>query len=147
MILNSGRHTQPDPQSCHVRSLGGRRREPKKINNASRDQNKTEQCDAQVTKPLPTQTQKKTSQRNHHLTQRQVAKACDNNTQTIPNNMVLWQDWQHAGGARDLSVAILAQAFAAPLVLARTAISYSVSITGIGSNHILTTFFQLGRPC
>ena len=25
MILNSGRHTQPDPQSCRVRSLGGRR--------------------------------------------------------------------------------------------------------------------------
>ena len=23
MILNSGRHTQPDPQSCSVRSLGG----------------------------------------------------------------------------------------------------------------------------
>ena len=29
MILNSGRHTQPDPQSCRVRSLGGRRGEPK----------------------------------------------------------------------------------------------------------------------
>ena len=25
MILNSGRHTQPDPHSCRVRSLGGRR--------------------------------------------------------------------------------------------------------------------------
>ena len=25
MILNSGRHTQPDPQSCRVRSLGRRR--------------------------------------------------------------------------------------------------------------------------
>ena len=25
MILNSGQHTQPDPQSCRVRSLGGRR--------------------------------------------------------------------------------------------------------------------------
>ena len=25
MILNSRRHTQPDPQSCRVRSLGGRR--------------------------------------------------------------------------------------------------------------------------
>jgi len=33
---------------------------------------------------------------------RHVAKACDNNTQTIPNNMVLWKDWRHAGGARDL---------------------------------------------
>ena len=29
MILNSGQHTQPDPQSCRVRSLGGRRGEPK----------------------------------------------------------------------------------------------------------------------
>ena len=25
MMLNSGQHTQPDPQSCRVRSLGGRR--------------------------------------------------------------------------------------------------------------------------
>ena len=45
MILNSGRHTQPDPQSCRVRSLGGEGGSPK-TNNASRDQNKTEQCDA-----------------------------------------------------------------------------------------------------
>ena len=44
MILNSGRHTQPDPQSCRVRSLGGRRGGSPKTNNASRDQNKTEQC-------------------------------------------------------------------------------------------------------
>ena len=29
MILNSGRHTQPDPQSCRVRSLGGEGGEPK----------------------------------------------------------------------------------------------------------------------
>ena len=43
MILNSGQHTQPDPQSCRVRSLGGRRGGSPKTNNASRDQNKTEQ--------------------------------------------------------------------------------------------------------
>ena len=58
----SGRHTQPDPQSCRVSSPGGEEGEPK-TNNASRDQNKTEQCDAQSWQddPLPTQTQKKAS--------------------------------------------------------------------------------------
>ena len=40
MTWNSGRHTQPDPQSCRVRSLGGRRGGSPKTNNASRDQNK-----------------------------------------------------------------------------------------------------------
>ena len=63
MILNSGRHTQPDPQSCCVRSLGGAKEGSPKTNNASRDQNKIEQCDAQSWQndPLPTQTQKKAS--------------------------------------------------------------------------------------
>ena len=60
MILNFGRHTQSDLQSCRVRSLGGEGGGPK-TNNASRDQNKAEQCDARSWKndPLPRQTQKR----------------------------------------------------------------------------------------
>ena len=52
MILNSGQHTQPDPQSCRVRSLGGRGGGPK-TNNASRDQNKTEQRKRKHRKSIP----------------------------------------------------------------------------------------------
>ena len=46
-----------------VTTLGGRRGGSPKTNNASKDQNKTEQCDAQCRQndPLPTQTQKKAS--------------------------------------------------------------------------------------
>ena len=36
----SERHTQPDPQSCRVRSLGGRRGEPKNKQRIKKDQNK-----------------------------------------------------------------------------------------------------------
>ena len=50
MILNSGRHAQPDPQSCRVRSLGGAKGGSPKTNNSSRDQNKTEQCDAKASR-------------------------------------------------------------------------------------------------
>ena len=77
-----------------------------KTNNASKDQNKTEQCDAQSWQndPLPTQTQKKASRQQcrSRISTSPAAKACDNNTQTIPNNLVLWQrratcrrGWRH----------------------------------------------------
>ena len=80
MILNSRRHTQPDPQSCRVRSLGGAKGGSPKTNNASRDQKQNW--------AVQTQTQKQhvaaeSAPHRHH-----VAKACDNNTQTIPNNIV-----------------------------------------------------------
>ena len=37
---------------------------------------------------------------------RHVVKACDNNTQTSPTTWCFGEDWQHAGGARDLNPAI-----------------------------------------
>ena len=52
MILNSGRHTRPDPQSCRVRSLGGRRGEPKNKQHIKR-QNITEQCTYKHRKSIP----------------------------------------------------------------------------------------------
>ena len=53
MVLNLGRRTQPEPDE---------ERKPRN-RQTSRDQSKTEQCDAQSwqNNPLPTQTQKKTS--------------------------------------------------------------------------------------
>ena len=70
MILNSGQHTQPDPQSCRVRSLGGRRGGSPKTNNVSRDQNKTEQRKRKHRKSIPPAL----SQRNQHLTHAMLRK-------------------------------------------------------------------------
>ena len=81
MILNSGRHTQPDPQSCRVRSLGGRRGGTPKTNNASRDQNKNwavrrpivtkrSTANANTEKSIPPAM----SQRNQHLTHAMLRK-------------------------------------------------------------------------
>ena len=63
MILNSGRHTQPDPQSCRVRSLGGRRggaqkqtthQETKtKLSSATLNRDKTIQCQRKHRKKHP----------------------------------------------------------------------------------------------
>ena len=85
MILNSGQHTQPDPQSCRVRSLGGAKGGSPKTNNASRDQNKTEQC---VTNdPLPTQTQKKASrQQCRSGISTSPTPCCESLRQQHPNN-------------------------------------------------------------
>ena len=55
MILNSGRHAQPDPQSCRVRSLGGQRGGAQK--QTTHQETKTKLSSA----TLPTQTQKKAS--------------------------------------------------------------------------------------
>ena len=114
MILNSGRHTQPDPQSCCVRSLGGRRGELKNKQRIKRPKTK-------LSSATPIVTKRSTANANTEKASRQqcrsesaphpchVAKVCDNNFQTIPNNIVLWQTlatcrW-HAGGARDLQSA------------------------------------------
>ena len=97
MILNSGRHTQSDPQSCRVRSLGGRRggaqkqtthQETKtKLSSATPNRDKTIHCQGKRRKRHPTSNVAAESAPHP----RHAAKACDNNTQTIPNNMVLWQ--------------------------------------------------------
>ena len=97
MILNSGRHTQPDPQSCRVRSLGGRRggaqkqtthQETKtKLSSATPNRDKTIHCQRKRRKKHPASNVAAESAPHP----RHPAKACDNNTQTIPSNMVLWQ--------------------------------------------------------
>ena len=90
MILNSGRHAQPDPQSCRVRSLGGKGGSPK-TNNSSRDQNKTEQCDAKAsrqqcrsgisTSPTP------------------CCESLRQSSKQVQTTVVLWRRLAHAGGA------------------------------------------------
>ena len=101
MILNSGRHTQPDPQSCRVRSLGGRRGWSPKTNNASRDQNKTEQCKRKHRKSIPPAM----SQRNQHLTHAMLRKPATTTPKQFQTTWCFGKDWQHAGGARDLQSA------------------------------------------
>ena len=92
MILNSGRHTQPDPQSCCVRSLGGRRRGAQKqtthqetktkLSSATPNRDKTIHCQRKHRRKHPASNVAAESAPHP----RHVAKACDNN-----NNMVLWQ--------------------------------------------------------
>ena len=100
MILNSGRHTQPDPQSCRVRSLGGRRGSPK-TNNASRDQNKTERCKRKHRKSIPPAM----SQQNQHLTHAMLRKPATTTPKQFQTTWCFRKDWQHADGARDLQSA------------------------------------------
>ena len=88
MILNSGRHTQPDPQSCRVRSLGGRRRGAQKqtthqktktkLSSATPNRDKTIHCQRKHRKSIPPAM----SQRNQHLTQAMLRKPAT----TTPNN-------------------------------------------------------------
>ena len=93
MILNSGRHTQPDPQSCRVRSLGGRRGWSPKTNNASRDQNKTEQCKRKHRRSIPPAM----SQRNQHLTHAMLRKPA---TTTPKQFQTIWCFWQRLATCR-----------------------------------------------
>ena len=111
MILNSGQHTQPDPQSCRVRSQGGQRggaqkqtthQETKiKLSSATPNRDKTIHCQRKHRKKHSASNVAAESAPHP----RHVAKACDNNTSTIPNNMVLWQRLAHPGGARGLQSA------------------------------------------
>ena len=103
MILNSGRHTQPDPQSCRVRSLEGRRGGSPKTNNASRDQNKTEQCKCKHRKSIPPAT----SQRNQHLTNAMLRKPETTTPKQFQKTSCFGEDWRHAGGAREPSISNL----------------------------------------
>ena len=101
MTWYSGRHTQPDPQSCRVRSLGGRRGGSPKTNNASRDQNKTEQCKRKHRKSIPPAM----SQRNQHLTHAMLRKPATTTPKQFQTTWCFGKDWRHAGGARDLQSA------------------------------------------
>ena len=72
-----------------VTTLGGRRGGSPKTNNASKDQNKTEQCDAQSWQndPLPTQTQKKASrQQCRSGISTSPTPCCESLRQQHPNN-------------------------------------------------------------
>ena len=68
-------------------------------NNASKDENKTEQCDPNRDKTIHCQRKRRKKHPASNVAAESAphpghaAKACDNNTQTIPNNMVLWQRW------------------------------------------------------
>jgi hypothetical protein len=80
-------------------------------NNASKDENKTEQCDPNRDKTIHCQRKRRKKHPASNVAAESAphpghaAKACDNNSQTIPNNMVLGKDGQHAGGAGDLESA------------------------------------------
>ena len=100
MTLNSGRHTQPDPQSCRVRSPGGRRVEPKNKQRIKRP-NKTEQCKRKHRKSIPPTM----SQRNQHLTHAMLRKPATTTSKQFQTTWCFGQVWQHVGGARDLQSA------------------------------------------
>ena len=82
-----------------LRSLGGRRggtqkqathqKTKEKLSSATPNRDKTIHCQRKRRKKHPANNVAAESA----LHPRHAAKACDNNTQTIPNNMVLWQRW------------------------------------------------------
>ena len=82
-----------------VRSLGGRRggtqkqathqKTKEKLSSATPNRDKTIHCQRKRRKKHPANNVAAESAPHP----RHAAKACDNNTQTIPNNMVLWQRW------------------------------------------------------
>ena len=113
MILNSGQHTQPDPQSCRVRRPEGRRGRAQKETTLSRDQNKTEQCDALSWQndPLPTQTQKKHPASNVAAESAPAHAMLRKPVTTTPNSKQhsAGKDWRHAGGAGDVQSATVFQ--------------------------------------
>ena len=111
MILNSGRHTQPDPQSCRVRSLGGRRggaqkqtthQETKtKLSSATPNRDKRSTANANTEKSI----RPEMSQRNQHLTHAMLRKPATTTPKQFQTTWCFGKDWQHAGGARDLQSA------------------------------------------
>ena len=112
MILNSGRHTQPDPQSCRARSLGGRKGgEPKNKQRIKRlKQNwavrrpivtKRFTANANTEKSIPPAM----SQRNQHLTHAMLRKPATTTPKQFQTTWRFGKDWQHAGGGRDLQSA------------------------------------------
>ena len=111
MILNSGRHTQPGPQSCRVRSLGRRRggaqkqtthQETKtKLSSATPNRDKTIHCQRKHRKSIPPTM----SQRNQHLTHAILRKPATTTPKQFQTTWCFGKDWRHAGGARDLQSA------------------------------------------
>ena len=105
MILNSGRHTRPDPQSCRVRSLGGRRggaqkqtthQETKtKLSSATPNRDKTIHCQRKHRKSIPPQ----------HLTHAMLRKPATTAPKQFQTTWCFGKDWRHAGGASDLQSA------------------------------------------
>ena len=109
MIRNSGRHTQPDPQSCRVRSLGRRRGEPKNKQRIKRPKTKLSSATPNRDKAIHCQRKHRKSPANNVAAElarhtSHVAKACDNNTKTI-NKMVLLARLATCRRARDLQSA------------------------------------------
>ena len=111
MILNSGRHTQPDPQSCRVRSLGRRRGGAQKqtthqgtktkLSSATPNRDKTIHCQRKHRKSIPPTM----SQRNQHLTHAMLRKPATTTPKQFQTTWCFGKDWRHAGGARDLQSA------------------------------------------
>ena len=111
MILNSGRHTQPDPQSCRVRSLGGRR-------GGAQKQTTHQETKTKLSSATPNRDKTIHCQRRHKEASRKQCRSgistsptpcCESLRQQHPKQFqTTWRfgkDWQHAGGARDLQSA------------------------------------------
>ena len=111
MILNSGRHAQPDPQSCRVRSLGGRRGGAQKQTTHQETKTKLSMRRPIVTKrsTANANTEKSIppamSQRNQHLTHAMLRKPATTTPKQFQTTWCFGKDWRHAGGARDLQSA------------------------------------------
>ena len=110
MILNSGRHTQPDPQSCRVRSLGRRRGGAQKqtthqgtktkLNSATPNRDKTIHSQRKHRKSIPPTM----SQRNQHLTHAMLRKPATTTPKQFQTTWCFGKDWRHAGGAMRPSI-------------------------------------------
>ena len=110
MILNSGRHTQPDPQSCRVRSLGRRRGGTQKqtthqgtktkLNSATPNRDKTIHSQRKHRKSIPPTM----SQRNQHLTHAMLRKPATTTPKQFQTTWCFGKDWRHAGGAMRPSI-------------------------------------------
>ena len=81
--------------------LGGAKGGSPKTNNASRDQNKTEQCKRKRRKSIPPAM----PQRNQHLTHAMLRKPATTAPKQFQTTWCFGKDWRHAGGARDLQSA------------------------------------------
>ena len=100
MILNSGQHTQPDPQSCRVRSLGGAKGgSPKQT---THQETKTKLSSANAN------TEKASRQHCRSGISTSPTPCCESLRTTPKQFQTTWcfgKDWRHAGGARDLQSA------------------------------------------
>ena len=105
MILNSGRHTQPDPQSCRVRSLGGRRGEPKNKQRIKRPKQNWAVRRPIVTKRSTANAITEKSIPPAILTHAMLRKPATTTPKQFQTTWCFGKDWQHAGGARDLQSA------------------------------------------